>query len=75
MRKIATMAEAYYIPVLPHDATGPITMAAGAQVMMSTPNFYRLEITYSELAYYNAALPPIDTRNGFYHVSDKSLID
>ena len=49
MRKIATMAEAYYIPVSPHDATGPITMAAGAQVMMSTPNFYRLEIAYSEL--------------------------
>ncbi len=72
MRKIATMAEAYYIPVSPHDATGPITMAAGAQVMMSTPNFYRLEIAYSELPYYNAALTPaLDVRNGFYHVSDR----
>ena len=72
MRKIATMAEAYYIPVSPHDATGPITMAAGAQTMMSTPNFYRLEIAYSELPYYNAALtPPLDVRNGFYHVSDR----
>ena len=72
MRKIATMAEAYYIPVSPHDATGPITMAAGAQVMMSTPNFYRLEIAYSELAYYNAALTPaLDVREGFYHVSDR----
>ena len=61
MRKIATMAEAYYIPVSPHDATGPITMAAGAQVMMSTPNFYRLEIAYSELPHYNTALtPPLD---------------
>ena len=50
MRKIATKAEAYYIPVSPHDATGPTTMAAGVQVMMSTPNFYRLEIAYSELA-------------------------
>ena len=69
MRKIATTAEAYYIPVSPHDATGPITMAAGAQVMMSTPNFYRLEIAYSELDYYNAALTPhLDVRNGFYHV-------
>ena len=91
MRKIATMAEAYYIPVSPHDATGPITMAAGAQVMMSTPNFYRLEIAYSELPYYNAALtPPLDVRNGTYHAPeppglghpdyiaagpDKSLID
>ena len=46
-------------------------MPAGAQVMMSTPNFYRLEIAYSELPYYNAALTPaLDIRNGFYHVSN-----
>ena len=38
--------------------------------LISTPNFYRLEIAYSELDYYNAALtPPLDVRNGFYHVS------
>ena len=43
LKKIATMAEAYYIPVSPHDASGPINVVAGAQVMMSTPNFYRLE--------------------------------
>lgn len=72
MRKIATMAEAYYIPVSPHDATGPITMAAGAQVMMSTPNFYRLEIAYSELEDYNRALtPPLDVHDGFFFVSDR----
>ena len=72
MRKIATMAEAYYVPVSPHDATGPITMAAGAQVMMSTPNFYRLEIAYSELADYNRALSPaLPVSDGFYHVSDR----
>ena len=70
MRKIATMAEAYYIPVSPHDATGPITMAAGAQVMIPTPNFYRLGIAYAELP--NAALtPPLDVHNGIYHVSDR----
>ena len=44
-------------------------MPAGAQIKMSTPNFYRLEITYSELPYYNAALTPaLDVRNGIYHV-------
>ena len=72
MRKIATMAEAYYVPVSPHDATGPITMAAGAQVMMSTPNFYRLEIAYSELEDYNRALiPALDVHDGFFFVSDR----
>ena len=46
-------------------------MATGAQVMMSTPNFDRLEIAYSELPHYNSALtPPLDVRNGFYHIPD-----
>ena len=39
--------------------------------MMSTPNFYRLEIAYSELPDYNAALTPaLDVHDGFYHVPD-----
>ena len=47
-------------------------MLTGAQVMMSTPNFYRLEITNSELLYYIAALTPsLDVDDGFYHVSDR----
>ena len=40
--------------------------------MTSTTNLYRLEITYLELPYYNAVLaPPLDVRNGFYHVSTR----
>ena len=56
LRKIATMAEAFFVPVSPHDATGPITLIAGAQTMMATANFYRLEIAYSELERYNQAM-------------------
>src|SRR5215510_8016990 len=33
LKKIAALAEAYYIPVSPHDAAGPINLVAGAQVM------------------------------------------
>ena len=44
LKKIATMAEAYYIPISPHDASGPINVMAGAQVMMTVPNFYKLEV-------------------------------
>ena len=72
MRKIAAMAEPYFVPIAPHDATGPITLIAGAQAMMSTANFYRLEIAYSELDLYNEALdPPLDVHDGFFHVSDR----
>ena len=33
IKKIATMAEAYYIPISPHDASGPINVLAGAHAM------------------------------------------
>ena len=72
LKKIATMAEAFFVPVSPHDATGPITLIAGAHAMMSTPNFFRLEIAYSELTAYNEAMdPPFDVREGHFHVSDR----
>ena len=43
LKKISALCEAYYIPVSPHDAAGPINVVAGAQVMMTVPNFYKLE--------------------------------
>ena len=72
LKKIAVMAEPYFVPISPHDATGPITLIAGAQTVMSVPNFYRLEIAYSELPQYHKALdPPLDVRNGIFYVSDR----
>ena len=43
LKKIATMAEAYYIPISPHNAQGPGQILAGAHTMTTVPNFYRLE--------------------------------
>jgi L-alanine-DL-glutamate epimerase-like enolase superfamily enzyme len=36
--RIARMAEAYTIPVLMHDCTGPLTLLAGLQVAASVSN-------------------------------------
>jgi galactonate dehydratase len=72
MRKIASMAEAFYIPVSPHDVTGPVGLVASAQTMIATPNFFRLEVSYFELPAYNEALtPPIDIRGGYWYPSDR----
>jgi galactonate dehydratase len=72
MKKIATMAEAFFVPISPHDATGPITLIAGAHTMMTTPNFFRLEIAYSELPVYQEAMdPPFEIHDGYFHVSDR----
>ena len=65
LKKIATLAEAFYIPVSPHDASGPINVVAGAHVMMSTPNFYRLETSRWDLSSYNAFITePLDNSSG-----------
>jgi galactonate dehydratase len=38
-RLIAGMAEAYYAAIAPHNALGPISLAAGIQLAASIPNF------------------------------------
>jgi len=38
-RIIAGMAEAYYIPIAPHNPMGPISLAAGLHLAASVPNF------------------------------------
>lgn len=65
LKKIATLAETFYIPISPHDASGPINVLAGAQVMMTVPNFYRLEARRVDLNFYNAFLEePLEVREG-----------
>jgi galactonate dehydratase len=71
LKKIATMAEAYYIPVAPHDASGPINVVAGAQVMITVPNFYRVETSRWDLSSYNAFIQtPLDNTGGALHLSE-----
>ncbi len=65
LKKIATMAEAYYVPISPHDASGPINVVAGAQVMMTVPNFYRVETSRYDLSRYDMYLDkPLDNSGG-----------
>jgi galactonate dehydratase len=65
LKKIATMAEAHYIPISPHDASGPINLVAGAHVSMTVPNLYRLEARRIAFDFYNAFLDaPLVVRDG-----------
>lgn len=65
MKKIATLAEAFYVPISPHDAGGPINVLAGAHVMMTVPNFYRLETSRWDLSGYNELMHTrLDNSNG-----------
>jgi L-alanine-DL-glutamate epimerase-like enolase superfamily enzyme len=37
-RKIASMAEAWKLPVAPHDCTGPVVLAASTHLSLNAPN-------------------------------------
>ena len=43
-KKIATMAEAYHLPVAPHDCTGPVVLAASPTSPATSPNALVQEI-------------------------------
>ncbi len=63
-KRIATMAEAYHLPVAPHDCTGPVTMLASIHLCMNLPNALTQEMVrafyfgwYPELV---TALPRVE---------------
>ncbi len=37
-KKIAAMAEAWHLPVAPHDCTGPVVLAASTHLALNAPN-------------------------------------
>ena len=75
LKKIAALAETFYVPISPHDASGPINILAGAQVMLTVPNFYRLEARRVNLDFYNAFLThPLEIRDGALHVPRRAGI-
>ena len=72
LKKISALCEAYYIPVSPHDAAGPINVVAGAQVMMTVPNFYKLETSEWNLGKYDQLIDqPLDNSNGSLKLTSK----
>ena len=51
LKKIASAAEANYIPFAPHNPSGPVANAATLQLAACCPNFCILEIMYSDVDY------------------------
>jgi galactonate dehydratase len=69
LRKVSALAETYYVPVSPHDAGGPLNVLAGAHVMLTVPNFYRLETSRYDLSKYDELIDePLAVRGGRLHV-------
>ncbi|MDP6822022.1 MAG: mandelate racemase/muconate lactonizing enzyme family protein, partial [Dehalococcoidia bacterium] len=47
MKRIGSMAEAYYVRIAPHDAMGPVSIISGFHCSMTMPNLYRLECLHT----------------------------
>ena len=61
LRRIAAQAEVNYIRISPHDALGPISIAAGFQVCMTTPNLYRQECLHTWFNTFEKIINPMFT--------------
>ncbi|MGN6359890.1 MAG: galactonate dehydratase [Thermomicrobiales bacterium] len=48
LRKIAALAETYYVKVAPHNPNGPVATAASVQLAATIPNFAILELALSQ---------------------------
>ena len=57
-RKIAAMAEAYHLPIAPHDCVGPITLIASLHLDYAVPNVYVQEVVR---AYLHGVYPTLVT--------------
>jgi galactonate dehydratase len=69
LKKIAAMAEAYYVSVQPHNSNGPICVLASLHLDASIPNVIFQEFFYPYLELYNEMLTePIKYENGYLEI-------
>lgn len=69
-KKIAAMAEAYYVQVAPHNPQGPVSTAAAAHLAMAIPNFLILEYDRQDEYRKNALMTSWPVESGYLHVPD-----
>lgn len=71
LKRIATMAEAYNVPVAPHNPNGPLSTIASAHVCASIPNFFRQEFMFNDVAWRDTVVSkPLPIKDGYFHLDD-----
>jgi galactonate dehydratase len=70
-KKIAAMAEAYYLGVAPHNPLGPVANAAALHFALSTPNFLIQEDMLSDVPWrWEVVQHNLKTEQGHWLVAD-----
>jgi galactonate dehydratase len=66
LRKIAAMAETYYVAVAPHNSNGPISTVASLHLDMSIPNCHMQELFVNSVDLYQEILTnPLTIETGY----------
>ena len=69
LKKIAAMAETYYVAVQPHNSNGPVATMASLQLDACIPNVVFQEFFYPYLEQYNEILTePIEYQDGYLKI-------
>ena len=72
LRKIAAMADTYYISMAPHNPLGPVATAVNMQLALSTPNFLIQEIMRADVPYRDEVVDaPLQLVDGYAYPSDR----
>jgi galactonate dehydratase len=72
MKKIATMCEAFNVPIAPHNPNGPISTIAAAHVMASVPNFFSQEFMVTDVPWRDTVLDKrLPVQNGFFELGNE----
>lgn len=66
LKKIAALAETYYVTLAPHNSNGPISTLASLHLDMSIPNCHMQELFLNSLPYYQEVLTnPLRIEDGY----------
>lgn len=72
MKRIATMAEVYNVPIAPHNPNGPLSTLASAHLCAAIPNFFRQEFMFNDVPWRDEVIDhPLDIRQGHLFLSDR----
>ncbi len=67
LRKIASLAETYNVPIAPHNPNGPVSTIASAHVCAAIPNFFRQEFMLQDVPWRDTVLTrPLPVANGHF---------
>ena len=71
LKKIAALADTYFVPVAPHNMVGPVATIASAHVCLAVPNFMILEYQLGDVEWIDELISsPVPIRDGALHLSD-----